>query len=301
MKRTFIDTDNLIKDYLAGTAISKLCVKYHSHFDKINNILREKGIKRERPIHTVDKKAIIDLFNQGIGVRGIAKRLEIKTASTVKLILLQNGLKPRNCHEQQLVRMQNASPEERAKLTKKAHDTVRGRKKSFEEKEKHALAIFKKGTPNISKYETMLFDILRNKGLNPIQQFPLGIYNCDFAFPSVIVEIFGGHWHWSGTHLAIIEERTRYILNSGYHLLMFAVNNISPFSERIADYIVSFLNFASTNPTATREYRMIWRAGEIVTSGTLNDNHISIEYPFTIRRNPTNGQYESIPKNAINM
>ena len=300
IKSFSFNIDNLIKDYLSGISIRKLCTKYHTTFYKINDILLEHGIKRERPINTINHETVITLHNQGIGVQGIAKKLA-SSPSTIQLILLKNGLKPRNRHEQQLARMQRTTSEERKRLTFKAHEAVKGRIKTLQEKEKHALTIFKKEIYNISKYESILYNLLISKGLSPMKQFPVSIYNCDLAIPPVMVEIFGGHWHWYGSHLAIIEKRVRCILNAGYHLLIFPVNNISPFSESIADYIISFFNFTQRNPTATREYRVIWRSGEVVTSGSLNDKNISIEYPFTISRNPTNGRYERIPKHTIHM
>ena len=300
VKSSLFNADYIIKEYLSGIGIMKLCKKYKASFYTVNDILLKRGIKRERPINTVDHETVITLHNQGIGVSGIAKRLGV-SPGTIKLVLLRNNIKPRNRHEQQLVRMQNTTPEDRKKLTQKAHEAKRGKPNSLEAKEKHALTIFKKGTYNTSKYETFLYNLLVARGLSPLRQFPVSIYNCDLALPPVMVEIFGGHWHWSGSHLAIIEERVRCILNAGYHLLIFPVNNISPFTESIADYIISFFDFAQRNPAATREYRVIWRSGEVITSGCIDDDNISIEYPFTIRRNISNGQYESIPKHAIHM
>jgi hypothetical protein len=118
--------------------------------------------------------------------------------------------------------------------------------------------------------------MLEERGVSCIQQQAIGPYNCDLgAFP-VAVEIFGGNWHFSGAHLARSEERTRYLLNAGWHVLMVQATANHPIDAATADYIAVYVKEARRDLSVLREYRVIRGAGETIAGGSANDEHISI-------------------------
>jgi hypothetical protein len=77
---------------------------------------------------------------------------------------------------------------------------------------------------------------------------------------------------------------------------MVAVNAGSPMTQAVADYVAAYIKQARSNPSAPREYRVIWGAGQFSTSGGLNDDNFSIEPPFTVTRDITTGRYYRIAR-----
>ena len=43
-----------------------------------------------------------------------------------------------------------------------------------------------------------------------------------------------------------------------------------------ANYIASYIQQARSNPTARREYRVIWCTGEFISAGSLDDDDLTI-------------------------
>lgn len=238
---------------------------------------------------------VIAAFNSGIGVAGMMDAIGISVAAT-KTILKKNGIALRNRSQQQFARMASYTKEEIKKLTRNANIASKYRTVSVESLCKRAKTVEKKVDFWQSDSEIILAKMLLERGIETIPQKAIGRYNCDLTSNTVAVEIFGGHWHWHGQHLARTKDRVNYILDQGWDVLMVAVNQSFPLTDEVADYIASYINSRSRNPTRPREYRVIWGAAEFTTSGRLNDENFSIEPPFTSTRDTTNGQYMTIAK-----
>lgn len=288
-----LNTDYLVHRHRAGATCQQIACEHGVSLHIIIKILRSVGIDTSRRKIPVDMSQALPLYYAGIGVAGIAMKMGVSRMVMVRAFG-DAGIKTRNRSEQQSARMAATSPEQRKKLAQAAHDAIRGRPAKIERLELAAKTREKTGNIEKSVYEIMLTDMLNARGISVTPQKAFGIYNCDIAADPVAVEVAGGHWHWHGHHLARTQKRFNYIMNSGWHVLMIAVNASSPMTESVADYVASYIQAARSNPTAPREYRVIWRAGEFSTSGCLNDDNFSIKPPFTITRDIVNGRYKSV-------
>lgn len=282
----------VIADYVSGMTGPQIAEKYGIGPSSVHRILKANNIEANSYSPEIDLDRAKELFQNGIGIGGIVKHVGGST-TYLKNIFAKNGIKTRNRSEQQLARMGRTTAEERRALAKAAHDAIRGKKVSHQSLINRSNARCK----TVSKYERQLMDMLTERGITTEPQLPIGPYNCDLASGSVAVEVFGGGFHWYGKHLASVEERFRYILNAGWNLLVVPVNAWGcELDSVVADYVAAYIKKANSDPSGRREYRVIWRSGECFTTGSLDDDHISIVPPFTNRRNPANGRYETIPR-----
>ena len=129
----------------------------------------------------------------------------------------------------------------------------------------------------------------------PTPQHAIGPYNCDLGAYPVAVEIFGGNWHWSGRHLLRSPERFRYILNAGWHILVLHITRRCPVTIEIADYVAAYVDETRRDPARRREYRVVGRAGELLTAGSVDDDEITIIPTFTSGRDSL-GRYKRISR-----
>jgi very-short-patch-repair endonuclease len=248
-------------------------------YGSVIRILNQSGYDTSFKLIQIPIDKILPLHNKGIGVKGIGKILGV-SFRPIERILKEHGIKPRNRHEQQQARMDNTSIEDRKKLVKNANTATRGRPKNFDEISKMAKTHELNQTRKTSSYETLIFNELKNKGFDLAPQTAIGKYNCDFTIGSVAVEVLGGNWHWYGEHMARFQERTRYILNSGYHIIFVCINKTYPFDTAITDYLASFLEFSGSNPTIDREYRVIWGTCKNATRTSINSDNFTLIRPF---------------------
>lgn len=246
-ERKSVDTDYLVREYLAGASTNKLA-----------------------------------------GQLGVSRGLVDKR-------LLAAGVKLRTQSEAESLKWAAKTVEERAAQVAAAHNAVRGMTRTEEDLSRRARS--KQATKTLaSGLEHFVYSELTARGLQLHQQTAVGPYNCDFTTGTVAVEIFGGAWHWTGLHLARTEKRFRYIMNAGYDILAIAVDRRFPFTPTVADYLAAEIDLLRRHPPAIREYRVIWGAGQASTGGSIQDDHVSIEYPFTNARDARTGKYKRIPR-----
>lgn len=297
--RKKLDESEVVISYQNGNTISEIATKFGVYDKTISSILHDHGVHVVNRIYlkTFDINRAVEMYSNGIGLGGISQEFGC-CRTAIRKRLEKVGVHIRNASEQQQARMDNASPETKNALLKKAHIAARGRVRSAEELAKGARAReHNKSTQ--SQAELRLIKMLAERGFPCCPQKQVGPYNCDIAIAPVAVEVLGGQWHWYGEHRARAQKRTYYFLNHGWHVLYIPVSKSSPLTDAVADYIANFINFARSNPAIEREYRVVWRAGEIVTRGCLNEDNFSFDPPFTNRRNPATGRYERIPRNTV--
>lgn len=213
--------------------------------------------------------------------------------------LVERSISPRGRSEAGLLRASRMTPTERMAQAANAHAASRGRSNSLDALCRAAKTRQERRV-GISAKEEAFAVLLTERGLGFIQQMAIGPYNCDFAIPPVAVEIFGGHWHWHGHHLARTEQRLRRILNAGYHILILtewgAATRHRICEARVADYVVAYVEAARSDPSLIGKYRVVRGAGELIASGCVEDDHLSIMPTFTTGRDPITGQYTSVPR-----
>lgn len=147
-----------------------------------------------------------------------------------------------------LIRMKREGPEGRQRLTRAAHDAIRGKKKSEGWLLRRAAARVR--VIGIGE-EEVLFAI-KAAGLNTEAQWPCGRYNIDIAVgDTVAVEICTGP-NLSLEGAGRIDKRVEYINAAGRCVIYIVVNCYKP--EAITgnlEYIIAFIQQADRDP-ATR-------------------------------------------------
>lgn len=128
-------------------------------------------------------------------------------------------------------------------------------------------APFRKHMP---KSEKALFDMLAERGISDLtQQRAVGIYNMDFATPTIGIEVIGGRNKPQG--FASSAERIYFILKSGFHLIELLYREpLDPLKKLACDEVVAFLKRAETLPPFIREYRMIGGSGQLLAVFQVN-------------------------------
>lgn len=177
---------------------------------------------------------------------------------TFRQRLIKAGIPPRGQSETERLKWARMSPDQRERQVRAAHEATRGIRIPVESKVKKALTI-----ERIRSHATPVEDFLAralSKRFTVTQQKAIWIYNVDVAVheSSVAVEIFGGHWHSSGHHLGRFEERTKYILNHGWNMIIVWVDGRRyPLGRGGMSEIIKFAEACSSDPSPIGKYRVI--------------------------------------------
>ncbi len=188
--------------------------------------------------------------------------------------LLKHGVTPRNRSEGMIARWRESTDEQRVAMTANAHASVRGKPQSFELRARQAITR-ERNIANSPIVETILANVLRDNGLPVTLHKAIGKYNVDVAVnvPPIAVEIFGGGWHAYGRHAARFLERTKYLLDSGWNVVIIWLDaRRYPFSLACADYVIAFADELRLNPTARGQYRVILGDGNLAP---IRENHLN--------------------------
>jgi hypothetical protein len=237
---------------------------------------------------------IIKRYAAGESENAIAKSLGVNRW-TIRLRLIESGAHIRSQSESEALKWSRMSAKQRARQVSEANIASRGRVRSIAEKVASAKTRQDRQT-HVSPAERQFADMLDGLGIETIPQQALGPYNCDLGAYPVAVEIFGGHWHFGGEHLARTPERLRYFFDAGWHMLMIHVTKRHPIARGAAEYLVSFLKEARRNPSMPRQYRMIRGTGEFIVAGGIDGDNLSLVMPFRSGRDPTNGRYKRVAR-----
>lgn len=275
------DTDNLVADYVAGVPMQKLARQAGVHVGVIKKTLLNAGVTL-RPVLEVRRKgrlnlpvdAIVSAYVGGESELSIANRYGVNRWTIARILRISN-VQRRNGSEANFLRMARLTPEERLALAANAHIAATGRTRTFREKCQHALTKYV-NQDGISEYETLLAGWLREEGIVVWQQFPVGPYNLDIALhaSAIAVEVYGGKWHAHGSHAARHPQRTKYLLNHGWSVLIIWVDTDRyPLDRAVCENILTFADELRSNPALGRQYRVILGNGQgaPALSSNLND------------------------------
>lgn len=178
---------------------------------------------------------------------------------TFRRRLLAAGITPRNVSDSMYIRWQNATEESRHAMLDSAHKAAKGRSATVGERELRALTV-ERTQIGINAAERLLANWLIDLKLSVTPQKAVSIYNIDVAInePAIAVEIFGGHWHASGEHAARFFERTEYLLNRNWSVIIVWVDGIRyPLTIDCAQYILALSQKLSADPAIGCQYRVI--------------------------------------------
>lgn len=291
------DQEKIVAElYQNGMAIKAIADKFCVSNNCIHNTLHRLGISTKRKCLTkdLDINKVLELYNHGVGVAGVARKLGYgRTAMTN--FFKKHNIYIRNASEQQFERMKYSTPEQIAYLTKAAHKAAKGRTKTEEEKKKSAITKFKNSKVK-SVYEKIFIKELQQQKIDFYYQYPMNIYNIDFIINGVAVEIFGGSWHLTGQHKEQFPKRTKFILDKGYPILFIFIGKEKNFIKMINDVILPNIAEMSRDKLFIGKYRILWNEGKFVTEGDKTTVDKALECPTINRPNPITGRFESILK-----
>lgn len=184
---------------------------------------------------------------------------------TFRSRLLAAGITPRNQSQSETLKWASMTPAQRERQTAAAHKATKGRKASVLERIKRALTVEKK-TIHTSPVEIELAQRLRDRGVNITPQKAVHMYNVDIAVnaPPIAVEVYGGHFHASGSHATRHHKRTKYLLDRGWSVLIVWIHARNyPLGVGCDDYIVSMIDELRRNPSTGSQYRVILGNGKL--------------------------------------
>lgn len=230
---------------------------------------REDSQKHRRIV--IDPDEILSLYVAGMTKVSIAKYYGCAESLIGKRLADLGFPTAPTRSEAMKIRLARMTAQERLALTKPAHDAVRGMKRTYADLRKRALGNERAGKVR-GRAETTLYKMLIEKRVNATPQKAIGKYNVDFAIGTVAVEIFGRAK--KDEALAILPKRIKYILNSGWTLVVVWANDRCPISNTAADYIISLSEHAGRDPSLRGQYRVIRGNGDFFAEGSSKSNKL---------------------------
>lgn len=225
----------------------------------------------------VDDAAVVDRYVAGESENAIAKSLGCNRF-VVRRRLMEAGITPRGQAAAETLKWAAMPAEQRAIQVQAAHAASKGRRSSDEALARRARGVEARG--HATKEEASIGGWLQARGAIVRYQVAEGPYNIDVATGSVAVELFSGGWHTSEQHRRRAQKRARYLFDHGWHLLVIWTDKRRhPLGEVVAEEVVALADVASRDPASPRQYRVIWGDGELIASGSANEDYIPIERP----------------------
>jgi very-short-patch-repair endonuclease/uncharacterized protein (DUF433 family) len=267
---------DFVRRYQSGETRKQLA-RFYGVTDKvIVRILTENGVTlRDDHSHTLPVNEIVIRYTGGESANSLAAHFGV-SRTVINRRLLAEGVPLRDSGQANRLMMSNRSNEENLRNVRAAHVAARGRTTTFEELCKRA-ATREQRQLHVSPYELLFREWLSERGIESVPQKAIGTYNADLAAFPVVVEIFGGNWHGHDRHASRAPERFRYLLDSGWNVVIVWVDRRQyGISTDCADYIAAFVEQSRADPSFRGEYRVIWSDGKEVPSNRLNLDNISL-------------------------
>jgi hypothetical protein len=221
--------------------------------------LRVAGVALTGNRSIYDQATALRMYNEGGSVKAIAKALGVQR-KTITALLRKNGITPRSRSEAMFLRMAQATPEDRQRLTDAAHAAVRGRRMPEECGVRIAQGR-ERAKSHASPDALAIADGIISLGQPVTLEKAVGPYNLDIAFDElpVAVEVQGGHWHSHGRHGARIGKRREYLLSRGWNLVeiwRFGARRRREI-EPMAQNLITLAQSLRLDPAGRGEHRVI--------------------------------------------
>lgn len=287
-----INLENAIQAYLSGEAAQVVAPKFGVCGKRLTAVLKERGLMRtseQRYAIAGSKNGVLrhsllqlpdveiaSRYQAGESEKALAEAFGVNRFAIATSLRMTNT--PRKTTEEWIAERGNKIPlREREPVF---NDHPEPHQQTWEQR-CHAAQLWENRAAQglyarASQSETLLGKWLLDKMDGFIPQQAVGPYNVDFGANPVAVEVWGGAFHFSRDHT----KRFRYLADQGWHLIIvYSDSKRSPITIGAADYIVAFLEQSCLDPTAPREYRVIWGNGEVFAAGSLNDDNIARVVP----------------------
>lgn len=270
-----LDENDVVKLYLSGETMQFIANKYGCSLNAICNCIRRNGIsKMDWKLYLwrmagITPDELLAMYKSGMWKNEIAAKTGISEGAIGKYLSYLGIPLAKSKSDAMSKRLKRMTQRERDKLTKPAHDAVRGMKRTDEDLCKRALGKEKTGRFG-SVAEKELFYLLKERGVITIPQKSIWKYNIDLAIGNIAVEITGRAR--KPENIPVYRERVKYILDAGFVLVYVWANTVYPVEGGAADYIISLIQQSSSDPSLIGQYRVIRRNGKLLAAGCSNDN-----------------------------
>lgn len=223
-----------------------------------------------RKIAPVNFADLGSLYLAGESLEAIAARLHIgQTNLRRKFSAMRIPI--RNRHEAFKLRMQKEGPDGRQRLTKAAHDAVRGSTRLPESSQKSAQtrAVIKQHSQWIrGRFEGQMYDLLKKVGQSPIPQQPVAGYNLDLGLFPIAVEV-----HVAANNPLTDKRHRKRIENInklGWTCIYIWITVAHPLTISAAHEIVRFKDVTQSNHSSTCKNWVIRGTGELISIFCVN-------------------------------
>jgi transposase-like protein len=261
---TFLD--NAERFIRQGKTLKEVSAAFGCNPSNLSKFLRARGVdvgdeRRGRPaynrINTLPDSEIVSLHVEGRSVLSLAKQFGVDRI-VINRILKEANITARSASDAMRIRWANMSPDERLALHLPANIASAGKARTREFLLKRAAA----GIRIIGKGEEELASAMENVGYIVHRQKSIEIYNIDFVFGSVAVEVRFGSKGYAPS--ANTRERFKSIFNAGYTPVIVVFRDDNAIANGIDD-VVSKLQFVSRQPPSIGKYWVIWSRLEYET------------------------------------
>lgn len=272
---------DLLDDWAAGLPVATIAKRRGIAHGTAKSYLLRAGVavepRRAKVVHSRRIAMPDDVaarYAAGESENAIAQRLGV-SRNVVTIRLREAGIPRRGQREANVMTMAGRSDEEKARNAEAAHAAARGRVHTEEERCKQALTR-ERNCSMMGPDEAVLAQMLADRGIAGVPQKAIGRYNCDLACGPVAVEVFGGGFHFAGTHAARLPKRTLYLLDRGWSIIIVSVTQRWPLTDAGADNVAAFIEDHRRDPSRGREYRVIRGTGQFVAGGSADDDEITV-------------------------
>lgn len=215
----------------------------------------------------IDIEKLKQLYIAGYSVLKMSNEFGVSRNVIVNR-LKEIGYKIRNGSEANILRFANTTKEYRMQITEKAHNAIRGSKRSAAKKINSAISREKTANKSLKTYpfigvgEIEVFNALVSNNLNPIAQKAFYIYNVDiFINPNIFIEVSCDPYPLKSQcfrkrSFREFRKKVENITNNKGIVVEINFIDLPCLSYFLQD-IISFLKSISTNPPSTCKYFVI--------------------------------------------
>lgn len=267
--------DDAVSLYLSGEPMEKIQASTGISLTSLYRVFRARGIPSRKTRTDIPMTEIVRKYEAGSSLNALSREYAVSRGAIAKR-MTDMGIELRDMSAAGKARNEALSESERKAQVAEANKAARNRRVPEIEKFRRALAVERTGRPS-SPGEALLKAMLEQRGYSPAIERAVGPYNIDLSVLPVAVEVLGGGFHGVKSRH---RERTPYILDSGWHLVMvWDHEGSSALGPGAAEYLVSFIEQVRRNPPATCQYRVISGNGKLLAACGREDNEFPLVPP----------------------
>ena len=265
-RRCDLPVADLTTLYRSGVNVPELAERYGVATGTVAHRLHEAGLTLHGSSKQLDAEMLARRYASGESTDQIAADLGVSGSAVVRT-LRRSGFEFRPMAERTRLAWRNMTPERRRLASENRRQSQLGRKMSAASPHRRALAREGRFLPaSNSPAEATLRQWLDDAGINSVINKAIGPYSADLGAHPVAVEVFGGNHHGSGAHARSFPKRCRFILASGWSLVIVWVCRFFPLTPASVDYLVPFIEAARQDETGGSQYRVIGGNGQPLAS-----------------------------------